>query len=63
VSAEQAVRCHPFRRGRLAVLVACGTPADLVVLADPLDDALSAGSPTVLATVSVGTVVHRVHGD
>ena len=36
-----------------------GDVADLVVLAEPLDDSLASGSPTVLATVAAGAVVHR----
>jgi predicted amidohydrolase YtcJ len=49
---------EPERPGRRRV-VTCGGPADLVVLAEPLDDSLASGSPTVLATVAAGAVVHR----
>jgi len=49
---------EPERPGRRRV-VTCGAPADLVVLAGPLDDALASGSPTVLVTVAAGTIVHR----
>jgi len=49
---------RPERPG-LGRAVAPGAEADLVVLADPLDDALSTGPPRVLATVVAGAVVYR----
>ena len=52
---------EPDKPGRRRT-VARGAPADLVVLADPLDDSLESGAPTVLATVSAGTVIHRAEG-
>jgi predicted amidohydrolase YtcJ len=49
---------RPERPG-LGRVVAPGAEADLVVLADPLDDALSTGPPRVLGTVVAGAVVYR----
>jgi predicted amidohydrolase YtcJ len=57
-----ALFCGEPERPARRRAVARGAPADLVVLSDPLDDSLSIGSPTVLATVSAGTVIHRAHG-
>lgn len=49
---------EPQRPGHRRV-VTRGGPGDLVVLADPLDDSLASGSPTVLVTVAAGAIVHR----
>ena len=36
-----------------------GAVADLMILADPVDETLASGSPTIVATVVAGAVVHR----
>jgi predicted amidohydrolase YtcJ len=61
IAARRAVAlfCGEGERPLRRRVVTRGGPADLVVLADPLDDSLASGSPTVLATVAAGTIVHR----
>ncbi len=61
IAARRAVAlfCGEGERPRRRRVVTRGGPADLVVLTDPLDDSLASGSPTVLATVAAGTIVHR----
>jgi predicted amidohydrolase YtcJ len=51
--------CGWAERPDIRRLVAPGALADLMVLAEPLDDGLAEGPPTVLATVVGGSVVHR----
>jgi len=54
-----ALFCGEPARPGVRRLVIQGATADLVVLAVPLDDALIAEVPPVLATVVAGRVVHR----
>jgi predicted amidohydrolase YtcJ len=64
IAARQAVALFLGRPERPTLLrtVAPGGVADLTILANPLDEALASGSPSVVATLVAGAVVHLADG-